>query len=216
LLVLINLDTFIPMDEDMRRRYKFDRKDYALVRSSNRTTASKPPLVDNERPSAEKTKKNISPKASRKRRFVVIFSVLTVILAAVILFIYKNNQSGLIPHSIASQVNFRLYYPKNLPGGYQIIPSSFKIQSGVMLFNLSGPANITIPLSEQLLPAGLDINNSTGTLNFYTAIGSARIMPLSQSINVCQISAGNTLITMTIDTISNSTAETIAKSFVSL
>lgn len=87
-----------------------------------------------------------------------------------------------IPKAARKGLTFQLYYPTKLPEGYSVKEDSFENKDGSLIFYIISPDNKEIGVSEQPLPAGVTLPQSSngpikvpGEADFVSAIGHAHI-----------------------------------------
>lgn len=125
-----------------------------------------------------------------------------------------------IPRQYRSGLNFPLFYPQNLPHGYRVDRNSFQRQGKVLIFNLLAPGKRNMAVSEEVLPAGLDLTGNSngpagftpaGQKNFTTAIGPAEYR-LFGSHTIVSIVSQKTWIVINVTNIPQQTAIDVASS----
>lgn len=124
-----------------------------------------------------------------------------------------------IPLRYRSGLSYGLYYPKQLPDGYQVKQGSFQRKGSVLIFTLSSPRGRAIAVSEEALPVGLNLSqsNSSGMQlptdrNFTTGIGQASLS-LWGANTVVSIQAGGTWLILNVSGVDPQTAIAIGSSF---
>jgi hypothetical protein len=124
-----------------------------------------------------------------------------------------------IPSRYRSGLNYSLYYPSQLPNDYTVDKTSFRRKDAVLIFSLTAPRGRTIAVSEERLPAGINLNSSSQSgislptqRSFTTAIGPATLS-LWGSNTVVSIQAGGTWILLNVTGINPETALSVGSSF---
>lgn len=100
------------------------------------------------------------PKNTKK--LPVILGIVAVVLAgfAVVLAMALFQKLGThVPQSIAQKVNFPIYLPKRLPGGFKIADDSFNYTENVLLYSAEDTIGTTLSFSEQKKPAKLNFDD---------------------------------------------------------
>ncbi len=111
---------------------------------------------------------------SRKRLWVLagLLAVIAVSGAAVIW--QNNSQPSKLPDSIIQQASFNVYYPTKLPMGYNLNEKSIRLQSDIVLYQVTDGSR-TITVNQQALPAQPPSLNIPGFKKIDILAGSAVI-----------------------------------------
>lgn len=89
------------------------------------------------------------------------------------------HHSGVVPGYVRSSVNFPVFQPRNLPAGFAVDTSSFKLNSEVVTF-VAKSAQGAVLITEQAIPRQLDFDTFyadqlSDTRRMTTGIGEATI-----------------------------------------
>jgi len=122
-----------------RNRYKYKRRDYTSGAVRTPAPSSKPA----KEPEPEKPEPKIKPARVRKIKIKKnkrkIFLIMIVLVIAVAGFVYYKYESRyrFFPSDIHRQADFSLYYPTQLPAGFNIDKTSIKL-------NQPGPGQLYV------------------------------------------------------------------------
>jgi hypothetical protein len=118
-----------------------------------------------------------------------------VVLAGVVWYVLTRLQTDPLPAAVTQEVNYPVYYPKSVPGGYGYKPGSARYDQGIIVYVLdSGAATITV--TEQSMPANPpDLSHLTGFTPASVPAGYAAFGQVSAKPSAI-ILANSTLITL--------------------
>jgi hypothetical protein len=122
-------------------------------------------------------------KEFRKRDWVIAAIILLAITAlGSFLYSHFGTSHNPIPKDIRADVAYTLYYPGQLPDGWEVEPGSFKIDDGVVFYRLkdSTHKNVSAIVTIQPTPTNFDYeryykDNLRSVAKFMTPLGEAAI-----------------------------------------
>lgn len=135
--------------------------------------------TDTQRPDGEEPVRRRS--RSLLKKLILGLSLLVVIAVGVTLYRHfsKSNTGLSSPFTakVQSSVQFPLYYPTQLPVGYSLDPKTVtEPKQGVVLFQLNGPGDAVISVSEEARP------NSFNLGGFYKQFTGYKSIPVSGGV----------------------------------
>jgi hypothetical protein len=158
----------------------------------------------------------------RSKKPLVYIAILILIVAAVVgaALIFKDRRKppAPIPAKITKQLKIALYYPTELPAGWNVATNSFKIPtSGVLTFAITDNKHNVYYVSEQKLPDNFDYTGFQKKFSepdsFTAKAGSAIVGPASNAlVGSIRTPDNSWVIINTFDTELQNQVETIARS----
>lgn len=89
-----------------------------------------------------------------------IIGIVALLLCFSVLFVlWRSQTSNPIPIAVQESVTYPLYYPTELPPGYQIDQFSFQANNQVVLYSLTKQGSPSIAVSIQARPNGFDFDD---------------------------------------------------------
>lgn len=130
-----------------------------------------------------------------------------------------------IPGKYRQGLGYPLYYPSNLPKGYKVDRTSYVRNDKTLIFSIQAPNGKNIAVSEQHIPAGLDLSQHPATnpagialpdqRNFTTAAGSAQISFWGDKL-VSSLVTDNTWIILNVSGFKLDDAQKVTQAFTKL
>lgn len=140
-----------------------------------------------------------------KRKKIVWASCITCLLLIVsttlfLFYLHQKNTSP-IPEAIQKKYNHPLYYPKELPTGWEIDPASYQVNNDVFLYVVKHKTNnaMNISISIQPQPKAFNFDKFykeilTKSTQFTTNLGQANIGDGDNGFKVGSLTTGDTWI----------------------
>lgn len=85
--------------------------------------------------------------------------VCAVVVTGISAYMLLHKRTDPVPESIKKSVLFPVYYPTQLPDGYQIESSSFQANSNVLLYSIGKAGAQPIAVTVQSKPENFDFDN---------------------------------------------------------
>jgi hypothetical protein len=161
-----------------------------------------------------------APKRGRSSKWMVtggICAGTAVIGICVMVFLWMHRAYMPLPKSIVAAANFRVYYPRPLPGKYRYKIGSAKSQDGVLFYTLEHSSSDYIIISEQATPRSIpDFTKLPGFSTGQTSVGTMVAGTLQQK-PIALITGSTTLIDITgTKTVPSDIINTVAQSMLSV
>lgn len=207
-------------DED--RRAAFKRRSYI---DSRPPVATRPPVMQTTESvtTTEEVKQKKSRPNFQKRYFAIAGGI--IIIAGLVAggMAWKQHVADAnnpIPKSARKGLTFQLYYPTKLPAGYYVKEDSFENKDGSLIFYIVTPDNKAIGVSEQPLPTGVTLPQSSsgpikvpGEADFVSAIGHAHISLEGKNYVSETVTQGGVWIIMNVSGLTLKDATALTQSF---
>lgn len=118
------------------------------------------------------------PRNIKKRRALLLIIVIAVLCSATGIVTYSFfKKDPDISRGVVSATNFMVYLPKNLPDNFTINSQSFKIESEILFFNITGPRSTVYVSQQKNPPVAPDFEKIIEQLSFKkTEIGTGTVV----------------------------------------